>query len=159
MKKKTSVLSTIFSFLIVGALLAVPFFWHPTIATPARSDNQLSFGKTILVGEKAIHVAVASNVIDRSQGLSGTDALPPDEGMLFIFNEETVQTFWMKDMNYPLDIIWIGADKKVAGASENLDPSTYPETFSSNVPVQYVLEVPAGFVKMNKIVTGTVVSF
>ena len=157
MKKKT--ISTVLSFVLVAGLLAVPFFWHPKAETPIHVDNQLTFGKTITIGEKTIRVAVASNVIDRSQGLSGTDSLPEDEGMLFIFNEEAMQYFWMKDMNYPLDIIWIGSDKTVKSISQDLDPTSYPETFSSTVPVQYVLEVPAGFVRVHKVKEGAVVAF
>ena len=90
----------------------------------------------------------------RTKGLSGTQYLANGEGMLFVYDEPTVPRFWMKDMNYAIDIIWISSDKRVVGIEQNISPETFPATFSPSTPVQYVLEVPAGFVERNAIGRG-----
>lgn len=111
------------------------------------------------IGGRKIAVAFAVTPGEQAQGLSGTVSLPDGKGMLFIFPADASIPFWMKDMQYALDIIWIGADKTVADITPNLKPSSYPNSFGPRVPVRYVLEVPAGFAKENKIEIGTEVSF
>ncbi len=140
------------SFAIVIAILVVPFF---ASKTKIASD----FSHTITIGSKALSVAYADTEIKREQGLSGTQSLGDNQGMLFFFDTSVMPGFWMKDMNYPLDIIWINKDKKIVSVSENLDPKTYPQTFSPSEPIQYVLEVQSGFYKTNSLKVGDSLSF
>jgi uncharacterized membrane protein (UPF0127 family) len=80
--------------------------------------------------------------------------------MLFVFPAETTPSFWMKDMRYPIDMIWIDASRQVVDSTENALPESYPDTtFSPRVPVRYVLEVPAGFFAEQGIMIGDTVSF
>ncbi len=150
-------LSTVFSFILVGLLFVAFFASH----APKTEQAQIpvSFNRPLMIGDTELQVALASLPPEQRQGLSGTKTLPDDEGMLFLFPTETKPSFWMKDMNYSLDIIWIGADKKVAEIMPNLAPSTYPKSFTPKKPAQYVLEVPAGFAEKNNIMIGTAMSF
>lgn len=165
MRHKTSRLSTVLSFVLVGMILIVPFFVHKKEqSTPVASRQSpliapLSFTKEVSIAGAQLHVAVAANVFSRSRGLSDTASLAPDQGMLFVFTDEQQPAFWMKDMQYPIDIIWIGKDKTVKEVSENFDPASYPKQYIPQSPVQYVLEVPAGFVKAHKITIGRNVEF
>ncbi len=80
---------------------------------------------------------------EHAQGLSGRSFLPLREGLLFVFGESRVQRFWMKDMLFPIHMLWIDQDFVIQGVAEHADPSSYPTIFSSPVPVPYVLEVHA----------------
>lgn len=120
--------------------------------------SSISFDHTILVGQKEVRVAYALTEAEQEQGLSGTPPLLSDQGMLFMFVAPATPLFWMKDMRYPLDMVWIGSDKKVIAINANVLPGSYPQTFSPSLPVQYVLEVPAGFAEKNLITVGTAVT-
>ena len=77
------------------------------------------------------------------QGLSYRRELAEGRGMLFFMPEIAEQTFCMRGMRFPLDLVWI-VDGRVAGITRNV-PSTFPGNLASPTPVNYVLEVPGGF--------------
>ncbi len=82
-------------------------------------------------------------------------SLPQDKGMLFVFEKEKIHPFWMKNMRFPLDIIWLDANKKIVDIYQNAQPCK--ETCDSIIPksaATFVLEVNAGFVEKNKIKVG-----
>ena len=54
---------------------------------------------------------------------------------------------WMKDMQFPIDILWLDAEYKIVFIKHVSTPETYPESFYSDVPARYVLELPAGFAR------------
>jgi uncharacterized membrane protein (UPF0127 family) len=90
---------------------------------------------------------VAMDVFAQHKGLSDTYCLPEGYAMLFDFGTPAVQKFWMKDMNYPIDIVWLDENKREIGRVVGADPKGYhqrpPVTYSSQVPVRYVLEIPS----------------
>jgi hypothetical protein len=92
-------------------------------------------------------------------GLSDTQALPQNRGMLFILPNLDYQCFWMKGMKFNLDIIWLNSEKKVIKIEQNLSPSTYPNNYCPSSFARYVLEMNSGFIKTNKIRLGQVLNF
>ncbi|MEN9524094.1 MAG: hypothetical protein RL536_163 [Candidatus Parcubacteria bacterium] len=106
-----------------------------------------------------LYVYVAKNPTTREQGLSGYPSLDADQGMLFIFPTENPQSFWMQDMNFPLDIVWMDRYKKIIGVTPNISPKTYPKTFASPGKVQFVLEINAGSAEKFGLREGTTVIF
>ena len=90
----------------------------------------------------------------RTRGLSRREELLPGTGMLFIFEQPGKYGFWMKDMQFSLDIIWFDSGYRAIYLQKNVAPETYPEIFTPPVPAQYVLEVPAGFVDNSGISIG-----
>lgn len=106
-----------------------------------------------------IYSYLARTPATRERGLSGRTTLGEDEGMLFIFPKPGRYAFWMKDMDFSIDMVWITAGKKVAGISSNLSPKSYPKTFSPPSAVQFVLEVPAGSAEKMGLKAGSIVSF
>ena len=87
---------------------------------------------------------------ERSQGLSGREVLPQGAGMLFIFEGDQHLAFWMPDMNFPLDMVWIDSGCRVVDATLN---APVPEPgqsladlprFSPGSPARFVLEINAG---------------
>ncbi len=105
-----------------------------------------------LKGEK-FAVEVADTPAKRIQGLSGRDGLGVNEGMLFTFDEPGAHGFWMKDMKFPIDIIWI-SNSEVIYVLNNLNPDSYPTIFSPPKPVNQVLEVKAGTALRLNVVEG-----
>ena len=91
--------------------------------------------------------------------MSGRISLPSNEGMLFVFSESAERGFWMRNMSFPIDIIWINKNKTVIGVSNNIDPETYPNIFFPPSPVKYVLELNAGYAEKNGIASGTPLTF
>jgi uncharacterized membrane protein (UPF0127 family) len=85
-------------------------------------------------------------------GLSYRKELPEGRGMLFFMPDTEVQTFCMRGMLIPLDLIWI-SDGRVAGLTRNV-PATFPGELTSPVPVSHVLEVPGGFADRHGIKAG-----
>ena len=107
-----------------------------------------------------VNAQVADTNAQRRAGLSFKKALPLNQGMLFIFNREGYPAFWMKNMRFPLDLIWITADKKVAGFTLDATPcSDRCEVLKPPVPVKYVLEVNSGFIRANQINLGDPADF
>ena len=80
----------------------------------------------------------------RRQGLSGRLDLPPGKGMLFVFQTPDDYGIWMKDMHFPLDIIWLNSDREVVGLEENVQPDSYPDSFRADAASLYIIEINAG---------------
>lgn len=128
------------------------------VAAPSQTVTQ---EKLVTVDSTKIKIEVAKTETERQIGLSTHNSLASGNGMLFVFDSQNVKpVFWMKGMKFSIDIIWIN-DNKVILINENL-PTITPGTidsqiprFGPNTPVDYVLEVPAGFAKETKIKVGS----
>lgn len=115
-------------------------------ATMSEDEIQTVYGPLVPLyfGRVQMRASIADTEAERQQGLSGTPSLPIGIVKLFVFDEPIVAPFWMKDMNYPIDILWLDADKKIIYVAPNLTPETYPTTFGPAEPSLYVIETPAG---------------
>jgi uncharacterized membrane protein (UPF0127 family) len=94
-------------------------------------------------GDHAFHVEVVDTPEGRAKGLMFVQDLADDAGMLFDFKEERPVSFWMQNTLIPLDMVFVGADgvvKTVHANARPMDTTSIP----SEVPVQYVLEIPGG---------------
>ncbi|MEX1061615.1 MAG: DUF192 domain-containing protein [Patescibacteria group bacterium] len=109
------------------------------------------------IGSTRVNLEIANTAQTRRDGLGGRGELKEGWGMFFVFEEPDRYPFWMKDVSFPLDIVWISEDWQISGVEQNVLPSSYPTTFRSTRPVLYVLEVNAGFVKDNQIEVGSFV--
>ena len=115
---------------------------------------------TVTIGTAVYTVKIADNNLTRGKGLSGQLSLPDDHGMLFIFDNPAIQTFWMKDMLFPIDIVWISETCLVTGITPNIpiplestDINRLPR-YQSDRPVKYVLEIAQGQAKVWDIKIG-----
>ena len=117
------------------------------------------------VGGAEFPVELAITPEQRSQGLSGRDSLPSGTGMLFIYETDGTHTFWMKDMNFPLDFVWISGECMVAEVTVNAPPPEpgqsqgFLPTYNAPGPVRYILEINAGEAGTAGINTGDPVEF
>jgi|GEM_PF-831717 uncharacterized membrane protein (UPF0127 family)/lipid II:glycine glycyltransferase (peptidoglycan interpeptide bridge formation enzyme) len=113
----------------------------------------------IKVGKTEISVETAKDTLSIMRGLSGRPSLSPNDGMLFIFPRPKRYRFWMPDMHFPIDIIWINDDKVVditESASNKFNP-LHPKFYRPLCDANYVLEVNAGFSEEKGIKVGDVV--
>ena len=113
--------------------------------------------KIIKLNNTSFAVEVADTPETRRKGLSGREALPEGTGMLFVFDAPSRYGFWMKDMNFAVDIVWIDERSRVIDVEKEVTPETFPQVFYPDQPVKYVLELPTGAVDKYQIATGTVI--
>lgn len=123
----------------------------PQNIPPMNIQNEF---KSIRVGGVIVSAEVASTAPAREKGLSGHRPLGEQEGMLFVFDKDDTYGFWMKDMQFAIDIIWIDAEGKIITIAKNVEPASYPEVFYPARPARYVLEVPAGFAQKRSLAEG-----
>lgn len=109
---------------------------------------------TIYLGSKALNVTVADEPQERIQGLSSVASLGDFNGKLFVFDTDEKHGIWMKDMLFPIDIIWIDKNLLVVDIAENVDPATYPRVYAPKTESRFVLEVNAFFVSTTKVAVG-----
>jgi uncharacterized membrane protein (UPF0127 family) len=120
--------------------------------------------KVILNDDFELTAYVAITNDQQVKGLSVKDHLKENEGMLFVFEQPTRQVFSMKDMRFPIDIIWLDSNGTVVHIEHNLQPCimTFAFICPSYIPDKdslYVLETVAGFSKKHSIKVGTNVDF
>ena len=139
---------------LVGILVNNPQKLGFTVPSPTPILGEVKIDK------KTVRVALADTPDKRTKGLSGTTLLAEDQGMLFVFeSQDTYPSFWMKDMLIPIDIIWIN-DGKIAKIDKNIPspvagtPEASLKLYRPDKPVDYVLEVNAGFSDKNNLEVG-----
>jgi uncharacterized protein len=126
-----------------------------TDVNPTLPEESLS------IASATFNVEVASTLLEQARGLSNRPSLGTDDGMLFVFSSGSTQSFWMKDMNFPLDMIWISGNT-VVGFAQNApaEPNVlFPsQIFYSPANTDKVLEVNAGTVAQYSIKVGDTVT-
>ena len=123
------------SFFLITGIFLIAWSFYVFLQKPVNRVNQL------IIGGKNIVVEIADTDATRAQGLSGRPSLETSHGLMFIFDKPGIYGFWMKDMYFPIDIIWIGKDGKVAGIERSINPDTYPRVFYPPMSIRSVLEV------------------
>ena len=120
---------------------------------------------SVKMGDTIFEVELAINPAERAKGLSGRNILDKNNGMLFVFNEDSAQEFWMYGMKFPLDIVWISSSCKIIDITYNAEHPENPNSseglvlYSSKLPATYALEINAGEVDLYNINIGGLVEF
>ncbi len=94
----------------------------------------------------AVTAELAITDEERQQGLMFREKLNPDQGMLFVFEEEGIHPFWMKNMRFPIDILWLDAQKRIVHLESNVPPcpSDPCPSYGPGSAAMYVLELQGG---------------
>ncbi len=121
-------------------VLALGIILLLSLNSQSNSQNQ----RTITVNGKTIAVEIADTPTERSLGLSGRDLLKPGHGLLFVFDESGYYNFWMKEMNFAIDIIWLDENLNIVDTKLSATPASYPEIFTPKNKAKYVLETNPG---------------
>ena len=131
-------------------------------ATPSPPPD--SSPPLVSIGEFAWTVELALTPQEQAQGLSGRAELAPGAGMLFVYDTEGRRSFWMPDMNFPLDMVWINGDCQVVDITRDAPPQA-PGQSLNELPhysvdnAQYILEINAGESATYGITPGAPVKF
>ena len=112
----------------------------------SNQDIEVPKQNQVCINDNCFYVELATTPDERALGLMFREHLDPDKGMLFIFEEEGVHPFWMKNTLIPLDIIWISEDKEVVFISKNTQPckTDICPSINPGKKARYVLEVNGG---------------
>jgi uncharacterized membrane protein (UPF0127 family) len=144
----------------IGAILIVAFAANLISNRAVSSTGEFLVNTTIIrAPHGTINAQIASTSADQELGLGSRSSLSTDSGMLFEFSDPGSYAFWMKDMHFHLDMVWIGADKAVVGVTSNIPPDSYPNLFLPPRTISYVLEINAGEAQKIAIATGTQLVF
>ena len=134
-------------------------------STPAPTDTPLPNIPLVQIGSALYQVDLATTQETITRGLSGRPSLDVERAMLFVYESDAPRAFWMPDMHFPLDMVWITSDCAVAAVTADV-PHPAPETprselpvYPSQVPVRFVLEINAGQAAQHGIAPGTPVEF
>lgn len=92
----------------------------------------------------SIDIEVADSDSARTRGLMQRTGLPEHSGMLFIFDQQRTQTFWMANTPIALDMIFVDRDSVIVDIAKYVKPQS-AETTASEAPARFVIEVPAGY--------------
>jgi len=160
-----------FSFLLIFISLLVgltPIFFkfafnldsiQPAEVVSFKTTKDTGKIKSIIVGKSKIPVYLADTEEKRIKGLGGRTSIPRNYGMFFIFDYVDYQNIWMKDMLFPIDIIWIDGNSKIVHIEKNVSPDTYPKIFTAPVKARYVLELNAGMSELYDLKIGKKIIF
>ena len=148
----------LFLVLILGAITySISSNAREVLYDQEESPAPVIVGPQVLIGDNTLSVRVATSSQAITKGLSGTLTMAENEGMIFLFKAPDIYRFWMPDMHFALDMIWIGSDNKIVDITKDAPPLkdlTKPVFFSPRSPAKYVLEVHAGWSKKHNITIG-----
>lgn len=111
-----------------------------------RAPEKDRFVKVYFPDGASIVAELAVTNEERARGLMFRERIGSDQGMLFVFEEEGIYPFWMKNTLIPLDILWLGRDRRIAHIAADVPPCTADPcpSYDPGVPASFVLELKAG---------------
>ncbi len=115
--------------------------------------NQKRFVRVFFPNGCSLIAELAITEEERQLGLMFREKINPDQGMLFVFEKEDILSFWMKNMNFPLDILWLNQEKRIVHMESHVPPCQDPDcpSYFSPFPAMYVLELKKGSVETNQL--------
>ncbi len=118
---------------------------------------------TVTIRDKKVIAELADSPAKQSKGLMFRESMNENSGMLFVFNNSSIRSFWMANTKIELDMIWADENKKIVFIHNNVPPCTktgnlqaYCTRYKPDMPAKYVLEVNGGWVKKNNIKLGDI---
>lgn len=126
------------------------------VASLLLSAGLHSFHKSALhFGDRKLTVEEATSDRAKAKGLGGRVYLPDNRGMLFVYDEDGKYCFWMKDMNFPIDILWLDESRRVIHIAAHVPPESYPSEICPPADARFVLEVRAGLSQESGVDVGS----
>jgi uncharacterized membrane protein (UPF0127 family) len=155
---------------LLAMLLVMPFVMGCSSPAPApppaeTADRQPATANTgarvVFPDGFVVSVEIAADNEMRAQGLMFRDHIDSGKGMLFVFPEDDVVSFWMKNTRIPLDMIWIDSGRRVVGIKENVPPCKVADcpSYGPGVAARYVLEVGGGEAAKHQLKVGDPLQF
>jgi uncharacterized membrane protein (UPF0127 family) len=123
--------------------------------TPSTSQPSLDAGTLAFAGSEQLNVRIADTTEERDRGLMNVTALPPDDGMAFVWTDPTTGTFWMKDTLIPLSIAFVDAEGTIVSIDDMQPCDADPcPTYASSAPYTMAVEANAGWFAEHGVGTG-----
>ena len=144
----------LFVFVFLASVLLVYIFKSKTVQG-LMYDRNIRHDISVIAPKGTIDTELADSDSERERGLSFRNEMQISEGMLFVFDKSAKYAFWMKDMNFPIDILWLDEEGRVVYMEENVAVSTYPGYFINEAKAKYVFEINAGMANKLGIYLGT----
>lgn len=160
--------------ILTGMCLLVPrasFFYVEQIdgtKSATKSTGEIiDSSKTMDAFGDGIKLFIASSIYDvlladtpelRQKGLGGRTSIGPNEVMFFYFTEDSKHSFWMKDMLFSIDIVWLDSNWRVIHIERNVSPDTYPRSFGPEIESRYVLEFKEGITSKLELQVGDIIN-
>lgn len=144
--------------LVVGLFFSSMYGFRCLVTKVCEShviDKFVRDDMTILMPKGAVTAEVANTRASRELGLSFRNKMQDNEGMLFVFPVPGRYGFWMKDMSFPLDVMWINENGVVVSIERNLGPESYPKAYINHADASYVLEINAGLAERFGVYMGS----
>lgn len=140
-------------------------FYNQTVSSeivPEQKPNLIN--TTAKIGEDSYELYIVNSSEDMQKGLARFDRIEKNQGMLFIFDEPGRYTFFMKDMKFDIDIIFLDEMGKVINIFQNVKKESYRgpfdyEAYKPYEPAKFVVELVAGEVNQNKLKVGDRINF
>lgn len=136
-----------FSCFVFSLVLLIPLVYNEfgNVLGQQKEQNQTAL---VSVGGENLTVTLSTTPESQSKGLTIKNSIAQNEGMLFIFKSPQKYSFWMKDMKFPIDILWADSSGKIVHIEKNLQPCVFflpCPSYSPNDNSLYVLEVISNF--------------
>lgn len=146
MQKGSSVIFTLFLLAIV--------VWAGWLFFYKNKPARVTFASGIV-----LNVAIADTPELREKGLSKREILRDDEGMIFVFSTIDRHTMWMRDMYFPIDIIWLDENFKIVDIHKGVSVASFPNTFQPVTAAGFAIETNAGYSNRHAVKVGDFVKF
>jgi len=145
---------------IFAGIVFFQFSAKPNKKSESQTSQTQAPSNSVTINNHTFKVELAKTAKEQQMGLSGRDSLSQDQGMLFIFDHPDYYNFWMKNMKFPLDIIFINGSKIVSivkNAKPPQSPNVNPPVLKPEGLVDKVLEINGGLTDKYNIKKGDVV--
>jgi len=157
---KNSLIPTIVAVFIIFVIAGLIYQTRPIYKPVLILESHTELAE-VKINEDIFTVFIADDAEEKRRGLIGHKSLSEKSGMLFIFDLPNIPHFWMKDMQFPIDIIWI-FQNQIIGWSENASPQ--PSALNDELIIYYppslvdmVLEVAAGTIRESNMRIGDMI--
>lgn len=166
MKKDLTIFAGLFLVVVALVIFGAGYSSISFLKGQTATGSPTTQKKTTQLSVKTLNITVdiASTADAKRKGLSGRDSLEINRGMLFVFDSSDAWAIWMKDMKFPIDIIWIDENKKIVSISPSAlqEPGKKDDQLTIYKPsakARYVLEINAGLSSVNNLQVGDSVNF
>jgi uncharacterized membrane protein (UPF0127 family) len=164
MKKDLAVIFGLFLLIAILIVFGRGYTSSTFLSNGATSEARREGFVPIEIKGLSVNAKVVSKASDRKKGLSKQDSLPLNQGMLFVFDSSGLYPFWMKDMKFSIDIIWIDEEKRIVSIAHNAVPEPGVDDedlilYRPSAEAKYVLEINAGLSRVNGLEQGDIVNF
>ena len=121
-----------------------------------KKEGELTISDSLGNNKAKINIEIADDDYSRQLGLMNRKGMEDNQGMIFIFDEERMQSFWMLNTLFSLDMIFINKENRIVTIQKNTTPLSQ-QSYPSTKPALFVLEVVGGFSDNYNIKEGDVV--